>query len=40
MKSHWLIHSGRIDIAFTTLLLLGLAFVRFSVSSPGRKIHR
>ena len=40
MESHWLIHSDRIDIAFTMLLLLGLAFVPFSASLLGRNIHQ
>jgi len=39
MESHWLIHSDRIDIAFTMTLLLGLAFVPFSASLLGRNIH-
>jgi uncharacterized membrane protein len=40
MESHWLIHSDRIDIAFTMLLLLGLAFVPYSASLHGRNIHQ
>jgi uncharacterized membrane protein len=40
MESHWLIRSDRIDIAFTMLLLLGLAFVPFSASLLGRNIHQ
>ena len=39
MESHWLIRSDRIDIAFTMLLLLGLAFVPFSASLLGRNMH-
>jgi uncharacterized membrane protein len=40
MESHWLIHSDRVDIAFTMTLLLGLAFVPFSASLLGRNIHQ
>jgi TMEM175 potassium channel family protein len=39
IESHWLIRSDRIDIAFTMLLLLGLAFVPFSASLLGRNMH-
>jgi uncharacterized membrane protein len=40
MESHWLIHSDRVDIAFTMVLLLGLTFVPFSASMLGKNIHQ